>query len=345
MKSFTQKMSIKLLVLAFLAVFQFSLAITIPVLCYHQVIPLPKGKYEISPEAFRAQLLLMKAQGYRPVNSRECLDLLNGHLQPTGNPVVITFDDGYKSVFHYAFPIMKELNMVGVACIYPQFINSGGGMTWDNLKTMAADGWSIESHSYSHPDLFKAPSEPGARKAFFEKEIAQPRKEIQEHLGKPPLFMVWPYGIYTEETEAFAKACGYAGALTVDGGGNYPGIDPFRIKRPVIYQSDNQEKFLIRLEMAGLEVKECSPRPGEVVKEFTRMECVIPSMAGQDISKFVINAKVNGGSLTFQFDPKTLRLTGWLQAKLARGQHFIDVYLRDSRTGVTSQNGWLFTLQ
>jgi len=320
--------------------------ISIPVLCYHQVLPKANGLFEVSTADFKNQLSLIKARGYKAINSAQLLDFLSGKSKPVGKVIVISFDDGYKSVFQYAFPIMKEFDFVGVACIYPQFIEGGGGMSWENLRQLASAGWTIECHSYSHSDLSKTPAGDGKQAEFFFREIGNPKKIIEKAIGSPVRLIVWPYGIYTEDSEKYAKEQGYLGAFTVDGGANYPGLDPFRIKRQVIYRTDNMEKFTIRLEMGALEVKDPTPRPGQVVSTFTGMECCIPSLSGQDFSDFVLNVKITGGSLNSSYDPATQNIKGTPNGKkISAGQHFIDVYLRDKRTGITCQNGWLFTIK
>ena len=266
-------------------------------------------------------------------------------MTPAGRPIVITFDDGYKSVFSNAFPIMKEFGFVGVVCIYPQFIGTSGGMTWGELTQLASAGWTIECHSFSHADLGKPPASPNDRLEFFNREIVQSRKIIESRTGLPVRLIVWPYGIYTEETEKIAREAGYAGAMTVDGGANFRGMDLFRIKRQVVYRNDSPEKFTIRIEMGALDVKNPFPRPGQEVTSFSGMSCTLPGLAGQDPGNFVFNAKITGGSLDFRFDPKTLRLEGKPIGSVAKGTHFIDVYVRDTRTGVTSQNGWFLIIR
>ncbi len=316
----------------------------IAALCYHQVLPKATGLFEVSVDEFRQQLGILKAQGFEAINSRQLLDYLAGRFQPLKKPILLTFDDGFKSVYDHAFPIMKEFGFVGVACVYPQFIDSAGGMTWGQLREMAAAGWSIEPHSLTHANLWKAPAAAAARQAFFDREIARPKRIIEERTGVPTLFFTWPYGIYTEETEALARQAGYAGALTVDGGASYPGLDPFRVKRQVVYRTDTREKFLIRVGMGPLEVTDCRPRPGEVVGSLTAVGCTLPRLEDYSPARYVLNAKVTGGTLAFTFDPATRRLSATVKGKLKAGQHFIDVYLRDQRTGVTGQHGWLFTI-
>lgn len=316
----------------------------IAALCYHQVVAQPKGLFELSTDAFREQLGILKAQGYESINSRQLLDFLAGRFQPLKKPILLTFDDGFRSVYDTAFPIMKEFGFVGIACVYPQFIGSGAGMSWEQLREMAAAGWTIEPHSMTHANLWKVPAAPAARAAAFEREIARPKRIIEEKVGQPVLFFTWPYGIYTEETETYARQAGYAGALTVDGGANYSGLEPFRVKRQVIYRTDTREKFLIRLGMAPVAVTEQDPAPGKVIPALTEVRCTLPELQDYSPERYVLNAKVTGGALAFTFDPATRKLTARVKGSLKAGQHFIDIYLRDKRTGITCQNGWLFTI-
>ncbi len=319
-------------------------ALSIPALCYHQVRPGANGQFELTPEAFREQLGILKAQGYRSLSSDELLAILASGTVPAKRSIVLSFDDGYASVYDYAFPIMKEMGFTGIACIYPQFIGAGNAMTWDQLRELASGGWSIESHSMSHANLATGHGTPAYAK-MLEHEVAGSRALIEKQLGLPVRFMVWPYGIYTEQAEQAARDAGYAGAMTVDGGANYPGLDPFRVKRQVVYRSDTRDKFLIRLGMASIEVTDQQPRPGEVLTALATVSCRLPALAGYSAETHVLNVKATGGSLEFRFDPQSREVQARPKGALKPGHRFIDVYLRDKRTGITAQHGWLFTIK
>jgi peptidoglycan/xylan/chitin deacetylase (PgdA/CDA1 family) len=68
----------------------------VPVLMYHQVLPRPRGVYDITPRAFRAELERLARQGYVPVTAA---DYAAGRIDiPAGrHPVVLTFDDSTTS--------------------------------------------------------------------------------------------------------------------------------------------------------------------------------------------------------------------------------------------------------
>ncbi|MFZ2959570.1 MAG: polysaccharide deacetylase family protein [Candidatus Ozemobacteraceae bacterium] len=342
------KLLIAVLFLPFGAVFAADApppVLSIPSLCYHQIVPAAKGLFESSVEDFRRQLAFLKAAQFEGINSNDLVNILAGKPSPVKKPILITFDDGYVSVFTHALPLMREYGFVGVACIYPEFIGSGGGMSWKQLKQLEAEGWSVECHSMSHADIAKGSVNPAARDAFFEREISRPRRLIEEHLGHPIKFMAWPYGIYTEASESFAKKDGYCGALTVDGGASYFGLDTFRVKRQVVYRTDTMEKFQIRVEMAALPLEKASPGPGAIVSTLRQISCRLPELADYSPEKYVLSVKVTGGTVASSFDPASRTVQATVDGTLKSGQHFIDVYLRDRATGVTAQNGWLFTIR
>ncbi|MBF0501221.1 MAG: polysaccharide deacetylase family protein [Candidatus Riflebacteria bacterium] len=323
-----------------------SVSVSIPSLCYHQILPTAKGLYETSTADFRKQLDFLKSSQFQSINSDDLLIILSGKSGNVKKPILLTFDDGYVSVFTQALPIMREYGFVGVACIYPEFIGSGGGMSWKQLKQLQEEGWSVECHTMSHADIAKGSIDPKLRDAFFEKEIARSRHIIDEHLNHPVKFIVWPYGIYTEASEAFARSIGYLGALTVDGGASFPGLDPFRIKRQVVYRTDTMEKFQIRVEMEGLQLEQPSPAPGTIVSALREISCTLPALNDYTPEKYVLNVKITGGKATATFDPATHQIHAIVSdGNLKSGQHFIDVYLRDNATGLTAQNGWLFTIR
>lgn len=73
----------------------------------------------------------------------------------TGGVVTITFDDGYLTTFTNAFPVLRSLQLKGNVAVNPEPIDGlySDYMTMANLRSLRDAGWSIVSHSYTHPDL------------------------------------------------------------------------------------------------------------------------------------------------------------------------------------------------
>lgn len=67
--------------------------------------------------------------------------------------IMLTFDDGFESVYSNAFPIMKDLNIVGNVAVITDKIGSKNYMTLKQLLELQQAGWSIVSHSKAHPDI------------------------------------------------------------------------------------------------------------------------------------------------------------------------------------------------
>ncbi len=316
----------------------------IPGLCYHQVEPKASGKFSLSVEKFREQLQYLKSRNYQALNSDDLEKIfVNGGAVPD-NPVVITFDDGYRTVFDHALPLMREFGFKGIVCIYPSFIGSGKAMNWEQLRMLIAEGWSVEAHSMTHANLSAKVDQPELENKFLQHEIVTPKRLIEEKLGNRVRFMVWPYGCYTLKSIEVARKAGYIGAMTVDGGSSYASLSPFQLKRQVVYANDDMNKFLIRLGMRSLTVTEQSPAPGEVLFGMASFSCRLPDLGDYSPEKYVLNAKLTGKKVSFNFDNETRLLTGQISTPMPAGNFFIDVYLREKSSGITAQHGWLFTV-
>lgn len=316
----------------------------IPAFCYHQVEPKATGKFSLTSEKFRQQLEYLKSRNYRSLNSDELLQALAPTTPEVSKAVVITFDDGYKTVYDYAYPLMKEMGFKGIVCIYPAFIGSRLAMSWQQLAELIKEGWSIECHSMSHSNLASQYGSPAQEKDFLHKEIVASRDIIERHLGNKVKFMVWPYGVYTDRTIQLAKDAGMVGAMTVDGGANYKGLSPYQVKRQVIYGTDDMNKFLIRFGMAAIAISQHYPAPGQVVNQLATFSCRLDELADYSVEKYVLNAKATGKKVNFSFDQQTRTLNGSITTPFKAGNYFIDIYLRDKKTGITAQHGWLFSI-
>jgi peptidoglycan/xylan/chitin deacetylase (PgdA/CDA1 family) len=83
----------------------------IPILCYHSIALADEGEFIpgnfIRFEKFKTRINKLKSMGYKFISLGEAIDKIK-HKKPIKNEVVITIDDGFKSIFHEMIPYLKQ---------------------------------------------------------------------------------------------------------------------------------------------------------------------------------------------------------------------------------------------
>jgi peptidoglycan/xylan/chitin deacetylase (PgdA/CDA1 family) len=154
-------------------------------------------------------------------------------------PVVLTFDDGYLSHYTRARPVLRKLGWPGV--LFLALHNLGpGGITTHQVKSLIANGWEVDSHTISHPDL---PSLPDAQ---LREELTASRAQIKRRFGQPADFFCYPAGRYDDRVVAAVRAAGYRGATTEDEGLGVRG-ELLVLKRVRVNGTDTAATLLSRL--------------------------------------------------------------------------------------------------
>ncbi|MBF8983169.1 polysaccharide deacetylase family protein [Lutibacter sp. B2] len=205
----------------------------IPVLTYHHI---SENKDErspitIAPEKFEEDMLYLKALGYNTINFKDLILHREGKNSLPENPIIVTFDDGYRSNYTYAYPILKKLKMKAVISIIGNLIDVSSNtdydfmLTWDQLKEMVdSNVIEVQSHSYNlHTWGDKINTPRGASKianennkeyeARFRKDTQTLLDQVHTHLGTNLTMYTYPYGIYTDESQKILKDMGFKGSL------------------------------------------------------------------------------------------------------------------------------------
>ena len=126
-----------------------SVADPLPVLMYHHMVPDGQdcNDMTVTPGKFRSDLDAILAKGYTPVLPRE---LAAGDALPE-KPILITFDDGYRSNYDLVYPILREYGVkacISIIVLMPD-LPTDNFCTWNQLREMTASGLvEIGSHSY-----------------------------------------------------------------------------------------------------------------------------------------------------------------------------------------------------
>jgi peptidoglycan/xylan/chitin deacetylase (PgdA/CDA1 family) len=121
-------------------------------------------------------------------------------------------------------------------------------LSWDEVRSLAADRVEFGSHTRTHPILSNISSI-----AEVHEEIAGSKKRLDEELGCPTIHFCYPYGTWADfsrETIAVIKSSGFASAVTAESGFNYAGSDLFQLLRLGV-EPDLPERRFVEL-LAGL---------------------------------------------------------------------------------------------
>ena len=177
----------------------------------------------VTPSSFEAQMRYLAQNGYTVIPMARLGDFLEGKTALPRKSVVITIDDGYRSTYDIAWPILKKHGFPATVFLYTDFVGASDALTWAQMKEMSASGLiDIQPHSKTHSNLtMKLADENAARyRERIRREVETPVDTIRERLGEPTVTYAFPYGDVNETVVEYLRGKGVKLGVTVTPGGN-----------------------------------------------------------------------------------------------------------------------------
>jgi len=222
---------------------------TIPILCYHRF-GSKASQLTVTPANFEAQMEYLERNGYNVMPLSRLPAFLEGKEALPRKTVVLTIDDGYRSTYEIAYPILKKHGFAATVFLYSDFVGASDALTWAQMKEMADSGLiEIQPHSKTHANLaLHLPQETEAKyRDRVRREVDAPINAIQERLGIRSISYAFPYGDVTEPVLEQLKRQGVSLALTVTPGGNGFFAPPQMLRRSMVFGGDSLDAFKSKL--------------------------------------------------------------------------------------------------
>lgn len=193
---------------------------SIPVFCYH-VIDAP---------TFRADLAFLNDNGYTTLTADDLLEHLEQRKPVAEKSMVLSFDDGQRTLFDLALPLLKEYNHRAIAFICPglhrepgEETGDGGLCDWSQIHRMHDSGHvDFQPHTHSHryiPDWPRPLPLAGVEDAVTDRrrppevslqdDLRAARQAIEDRLDKTARHLAFPQYNGNDDAIAAARALGY----------------------------------------------------------------------------------------------------------------------------------------
>jgi len=209
------------------------------VLFYHRVADSNPNGWTMPTGKFARQLRYLQ-ESYEIVDLAEAQQRIGSgaNQRPT---VAITFDDGYAENMEFAVPLLIDEGVPFTYFVstnhvlgnrpFPHDVEAGRPLAPNNvsqLRAMAAAGVEIGAHNRNHIHLGLVPPD------VMEDEIVGSKHDLEHALEREIRYFAFPYGQPSDlNRTAFeiAYGAGYHGVCSAFGGYNFPGDDPFHLRR------------------------------------------------------------------------------------------------------------------
>ena len=220
------------------------------VLAYHSVVDesAAENQKHYFPQTISAQTLIkhfnwLKENGYNVISWQQVIDAENGKGTLPDNAVLLSFDDGYETMYNVVFPLLKAYNYPAVFAPVTGWLDTPANQkiayadkmldrsvfaTWAQVKEMEQSGLvEIASHTHNlhnginaNPSGSQLPSviAPEYKNGKYETEdayknrlksdFARTVQTLVNHIGKKPRVMVWPYGQFNDVAVQIARQAG-----------------------------------------------------------------------------------------------------------------------------------------
>ena len=191
------------------------------ILQYHHVSENTPNSTSTSVALFKAHLDYFDAHGFQVWSLQRVIEQLRAGHQLPDKVIALTFDDGYRSVYTSAYPLLKEKGWPFSVFVSTDYVGANKQLyvNWDELSEMAQHGALIGNHTQSHPHLLRKLA--GETDAMWQRRVRQEiegaQRIIDNNVGTQYRILAYPYGEYDEEVKQIVKSLGYVGLAQQSG--------------------------------------------------------------------------------------------------------------------------------
>lgn len=161
------------------------------------------------PRVFRRAVEMLREAGARTLALSDLLECLRSGDPFPPRSIVITFDDGYRSLYEVAFPLLQRHGLSATV-----FLTVGDGQTsrslpslegramlsWSEIREMQGHGIVFGAHTCTHPDLTLLPTDRA------EVEVLRSKTILEQALGDPVRHFAYPYGRYDDRIRDIVRS-------------------------------------------------------------------------------------------------------------------------------------------
>ena len=315
------------------------------VLIYHHFGDPRYPTTNVSLSAFRQQLAHLAAERCHVIPLAELVRLLREKKPLPEKSVVITIDDGYRTIYTTAWPLLKQYGFPFTVFLYGEGLERGYAnyLTWAQVREMQAAGVDFQDHSYFHHRLANRPGNADelAWRRWIRDDLSRSRALLAARLGRVPRFFAIPYGEYNSLVLDEAQKLGYEAILTQDGGSVSEETDPLRIPREPILGREwaTLPHFREVLRRVDLPIVSPTPwfaplvdrQPARIGARVVHPERYLPESFGVYVSEL--------GWRKVRLQGDTVYLDN--RQRLSRRLNRVMISAREKETGRTAAHFWL----
>ena len=245
-------------------------AIDATVLIYHHFGVSKYPTTNVSIKNFQDQMEYLSANNYHVISLTELVDALKNKKPLPPKSVVITVDDGYKSVYQNGWPILKSFGYPFTVFINAKSIDGGYSnyMSWVEVREMHDSGVDFQDHSYAHGRMADRPKgfNDDEYRRWIHDDLVKNSEMISKRLAIKPKYFAIPYGEYNQLLMDEARKIGYEAVLPQDPGSVSQYTDSYLIPRePILGQNWARIKhFEEVLQRVDLPLSDMTPAYGIV---------------------------------------------------------------------------------
>lgn len=168
------------------------------VLQYHHVSDTSPKSTSVTPEQFTEHMDYLQSAHFQVIDLRTALDDLKAGKPLPEKAVAITFDDAYRNIYQFGFPILKERDFPFTVFINTEPVQrkSRSFLSWEQMKEMQGFGGVFANHTISHPYMLRK-NEAESDVEWLTRmrtEVDTVEALLENYLDFSPKMLAYPYG-------------------------------------------------------------------------------------------------------------------------------------------------------